>query len=308
MGWFGIFKTEDLVGGLPENDEVEHKSQKDLGREIEADMLEIEKGHLSQQVIDKMVVMVSNSSGPTRELLQKVLDKMLYRRTELEEMNKKEEQDTKTPEDLKNANGLGEERVITLKEAALILLNEIAKNSGILGAGDVVKFSQEGVEDAMLNVFSMINKFQQFGFKVETQEHEIANSNDQGSTKSLAYAIHFPQGFEVTNLADLTSDDLMRAMTMNKEQPEISTKQPNVFVQVVGSHQEQDLQKVFESFAAKVGKELQHGMSEIFQEVRENSSGLRDIVQDGSDKIGDLAGSFAARFGTRSAASASNSR
>ena len=54
MGWFGIFKTEDLVGGLPENDEVEHKSQKDLGRQIEADMLEIEKVHLSQQVIDKM--------------------------------------------------------------------------------------------------------------------------------------------------------------------------------------------------------------------------------------------------------------
>ena len=269
--------------------EQEKKAATELNSKMENGVRELETG-ISDAVLNDIRGAISNEANPAvKDMLQKALDRMIIRQQEIERMKKKEQEEEKTQSSFVNSSDQLQSQ-ISAKEIAIILFNAITKNIDQLSAmaigffdsegkqtsqsssSSIVQISQDRSEDAISGINSMLDKFAQYGFEVKREMYESVNKSGK-AVSTLAYSIQFPQGFEVQDISKMTEQDLELAVAMNREQRKQNLPdKPNVYKQVVGSHEVDQLKDFFEKFSKQFSQEL----------VSEMVSSVKDVIRDES--------------------------
>ncbi len=267
--------------------EQEKKAATELNSKMETGVRELETG-ISDGVLNDIRGAISNEANPAvKDMLQKALDRMIIRQQEIERMKKKEQEEEKTQDNFVSSHDQVQSQ-ISAKQIAIILFSAITKNIDQLSAmaigffdsegkqtsqsssSSIVQISEDRTEDAILGVNSMLDKFAQYGFEVKREMYESVNKSGRAAS-TLAYSIQFPQGFEVQDISTMTEKDLELAVTMNREQRnQNQSDKPNVFKQVVGSHEVDQLRDFFEKFSKQFGQEL----------GSELASSVKDVMRD----------------------------
>jgi hypothetical protein len=282
----GLFDKE---GSDKDSSEAQQevKSLKEIESKTQQGVQELESG-ISDSVINDMRAAISNTASQSvKVMLQKALDRMLIRKEEIERMKKKEEEDDKGKGDLGSPANDHAQIPMSAKQVAIILFSVITQNIDQLSQmavgffdadgnavdqshSSIVQINQEHTKDTILGVDSMLDKFAQYGFKVERKTYDSLGKDGKANS-ALAYAIHFPKGFEPRDLSTMTEKDLELAVIMNREQqqqPQIGNA--NVLTRVVGSQEVNQLTKFLAKFSQQFGQEL----------GSEFASSVKDVMRD----------------------------
>lgn len=278
------------------------EDKKELKLFVEKAFMMIEQREFARDAMDQMLVRVSNASGPMRDEMQKILDKMRFRD---EELRQQEENKNKTKkEEEYNPNIDISNSIDDVKRFAAVYMQRLQFGIKLVGAlvqnyfdadgneilepsaeSKIMKVDHKDMDDVNRGMSSIFKVLEDIGFKVETQEYLTTDSKGQHKS-ATSFAVHLFEGLSIDNITSMTQENIERALKMRNEGAKVSSE--NVVTGIFGSMEVMDMANAFKNFSEQFNQ---------VNKIEQESTKFRDMFPSRlNSQNNDYASTFAQRF------------